>query len=150
MENTELLSAISEMMDCKFIQFEEKVDQKLIRFEEKVDQKFIQFEEKVDQKFIQFEEKVDQKFERFEEKMDLRFSKIEDTQNNNILPRLTSLELQQENVIIPLLHEIHACYCSTYDKSAKTFDDYEQMKNDISNLKSVVAKHSKQLQSITS
>lgn len=48
-----------------------------------------------------------------------------------------------------IFENIEACYTSTYDRYKTSVEDHETMKEDISNLKQVVAKHSEQLQKIS-
>ena len=63
--------------------------------------------------------------------------------------RVKKIELTQENVILPRLQNIEACYTSTYDRYKESVEDHEEMKQDISILKKVVAEHSEKLQRIS-
>lgn len=63
--------------------------------------------------------------------------------------RVKRIELNQENNIIPRLQTIEMCYTSTYDRYRVSVEDYETMKQDISVLKSVVTNHSKQIQMLS-
>lgn len=60
--------------------------------------------------------------------------------------RLKKVELTQENEILPRLRTIEDCYLATYERYRESVDDYREMKQDISVLKAVVAEHSKKLQ----
>ncbi len=63
--------------------------------------------------------------------------------------RLKKVELMQENVILPRLETIEACYTSTYDRYKRSVEDYDTIKQDVGILKSVVAEHSIKLQKIS-
>lgn len=63
--------------------------------------------------------------------------------------RVKKIELTQENIILPRLQNIEACYTSTYDRYKESVEDHEEMKQDISILKKVVAEHSEKLQRIS-
>ena len=63
--------------------------------------------------------------------------------------RVKKIELTQENVILPRLQNIETCYTSTYDRYKESVEDHEEMKQDISILKKVVAEHSEKLQRIS-
>ena len=63
--------------------------------------------------------------------------------------RVTKIELTQENIIVPRLNTIEACYTSTYNRYKDNVNDYETMKQDITVLKHVVSEHSKILQKIS-
>lgn len=66
----------------------------------------------------------------------------------DIKSRVKSIELTQENEILPRLNTIEACYTSTYDKYRENVDTYEIMKQDISVLKKVALDHSEKLQKL--
>ena len=65
-----------------------------------------------------------------------------------IKTRVKKVELTQENEILPRLNTIESCYTSTYERYKNSVDDYETMKQDVSILKKVVADHSEILQRI--
>lgn len=56
--------------------------------------------------------------------------------------------MTQENVILPRLNTIEACYTSTYDRYKDSVEDYDSMKQDISVLKKIVTEHSEKLQKL--
>lgn len=58
------------------------------------------------------------------------------------------IELTQENEILPRLNTIEACYTSTYNRYKVSIDTYETMQSDIQVLKKVVAEHSEKLQKL--
>ena len=68
---------------------------------------------------------------------------------SDIKHRVKKIELTQENVILPRLQNIEACYTSTYERYKNSVDDYETVKQDVSILKKVVAEHSEILQKIS-
>ncbi|MBP3603878.1 MAG: hypothetical protein J6J79_07005 [Lachnospiraceae bacterium] len=67
----------------------------------------------------------------------------------DIKTRLKKVEVVQENVILPRLETIEACYTSTYDRYRRGADDFEMMKQDMEIIKKVVAEHSVKLQKIS-
>ena len=65
-----------------------------------------------------------------------------------IKTRVKKIEITQENEILPRLNTIESCYTSTYDRYKDNVEDYESMKQDISIIKKVVAEHSEKLQKL--
>lgn len=65
-----------------------------------------------------------------------------------IKTRVKRIEIAQENEILPRLNTIEYCYTSTYDKYKEHVETYETMKQDISIIKKVVAEHSEKLQKL--
>lgn len=65
-----------------------------------------------------------------------------------IKTRVKKIEITQENEILPRLNTIESCYTSTYDKYKDNVETYETMKQDISIIKKVVAEHSEKLQKL--
>ena len=68
---------------------------------------------------------------------------------SEVKTRVKKIELTQENDILPRLQTIEACYTTTFDRYRASVEDYEEMKQDISVLKVVVADHSERLQRIS-
>ena len=68
---------------------------------------------------------------------------------SDIKVRVKKLELTQENVVIPRLNNIEACYVSTYERYKQGVEEQETMKQDVSILKRVVTEHSLKLQGIS-
>lgn len=58
------------------------------------------------------------------------------------------VKLYQENVIVPRLNTIEACYTDTYDRYKKDAERMEKAFDDIDILKKVVAEHSEKLQEL--
>lgn len=56
------------------------------------------------------------------------------------------IKLFQENIIMPRLNDIEACYTSTYQRYKDHADRMEQTYEDVALLKKVVAGHSEMLQ----
>lgn len=59
---------------------------------------------------------------------------------------LQRVKLFQENIIMPRLNEIEACYTSTYDRYKEHADRMERTYDDVAILKQVVTGHSEKLQ----
>lgn len=59
---------------------------------------------------------------------------------------LQRVKLFQENIIMPRLNEIEACYTSTYDRYKEHADRMERTYDDVAVLKRVVTGHSEKLQ----
>lgn len=67
---------------------------------------------------------------------------------SDIKNRVKKIELTQENEILPRLNTIEACYTSTYNRYKESVETYDLMKQDITVLKRVVAEHSEKLQKL--
>ena len=65
-----------------------------------------------------------------------------------IKTRVKKIEITQENEILPRLNTIESCYTSTFDRYKDSVDDYESLKQDIAIIKKVVAEHSEKLQKL--
>ena len=65
-----------------------------------------------------------------------------------IKTRVKKIEITQENEILPRLNTIESCYTSTFDRYKDSVDDYESMKQDIAIIKKVVAEHSEKLEKL--
>ncbi len=63
--------------------------------------------------------------------------------------RVKKIELTQENEVLPRLNTIESCYTSTYDRYKDSVEEHESMKQDIDILKKVVTEHSEKLQRIS-
>ena len=50
-----------------------------------------------------------------------------------------------ENIVMPRLNTIESCYTSTFERYKISVEDYENMKQDISVCKEVLAEHSEKL-----
>lgn len=65
-----------------------------------------------------------------------------------IKSRIRKIELTQENQVLPRLNTIEACYTSTFDRYKDSVEGYEAMQADIEILKKVVTEHSEKLQKL--
>lgn len=65
-----------------------------------------------------------------------------------IKTRVKKIEITQENDILPRLNTIESCYTSTYDRYKDSIETYESIKQDISIIKKVVSEHSEKLQKL--
>lgn len=121
----------------------------------------------IDKRVTKLEEKIDRlddRVQRVEKKLDdveIRLSGVE-TRLNDVETRVygienemgivkqkvTNLELTNENIIIPRLQNIEACYTSTSKRYMKETDRIDQMQDDVDLLKIVVQEHSIKLQTI--
>ena len=73
------------------------------------------------------------------EKMNTDLSEVKD--------RVKRIELTQENIIIPRLNNIEACYTSTYERYKRNSDEFEfALKHDIPIMKQILTEHSRILQ----
>lgn len=70
----------------------------------------------------------------------------EDVQDIKV--RVKKIELVQENEILPRLNTIESCYTATYDRYRDSVDGYETMQQDITVMKKVLTEHSERLQKI--
>lgn len=60
-----------------------------------------------------------------------------------------SLKLSNEQIIIPRLNTIEACYTSTFNRYRDSVETYDVIQEDVRVLKRVVAEHSEKLQKIS-
>ena len=58
------------------------------------------------------------------------------------------MKLFQENVMMPRLRTIEACYLSTYEKYKNSAEGYEALQADNELMKQVIMEHSAQLQKL--
>ena len=78
----------------------------------------------------------------------LAISQLLDAKLKPINDRLTQIELQQENEMLPRLQNIEACYTSTYHRYAVGIEQMKSLQADMDILKKVVAEHSEKLQKL--
>lgn len=62
--------------------------------------------------------------------------------------RLKKIEINQENEILPRLQTIEACYTSTYERYAEGADQIQNTMQDMTLIKKVVTEHSAKLKRI--
>lgn len=70
----------------------------------------------------------------------------EDVQDIKV--RVKKIEIVQENEILPRLNTIESCYTSMYERYKDSVEDHDVMKQDMAIVKRVVAEHSEKLQRI--
>ncbi len=87
---------------------------------------------------------IDLKFDKVEARLDGLESKQETMDN-----RLRRIELLHENDILPRLQTIESCYLDTYKAYAGKSETICKMQTDIDALNSVVAEHSRKLEKIS-
>lgn len=75
------------------------------------------------------------------DEMDNRLKKVE--------TNLQRVEINQENMILPRLQNIEACYTSTYERYAKGTEQLENNAQDIELMRKVIIEHSEKLQRIS-
>ena len=146
MNNTELLSAISNLLDTKL--------------DEKLDARFDAFEKKLDAKLeAKFEEKLSPIYHRLDS-LEYRMGNVEElaiathkTLTENVIPRLDRVEkkahdigLILENDIQPRLRHIESCYVDTFKRYVSGIEDQETLQFDVDTLKRTVRRHSMILQ----
>ena len=91
------------------------------------------------------EEKLDLKpGQRFSEKLDQIF----DEKLKPFDERLTKLELAMENVVVPGIQQLCAAYSSEYGRYHDCGEQYARTAQDVYVLKSVVQKHSEQIEEL--
>lgn len=83
-----------------------------------------------------------------DKKLDSRLKPIEDS-IQAVRNEVRNVKLFQENVLLPRLNTIEACYTSTYDRYKKYADRMEANFDDTELLKKVVTEHSEKLQKIS-
>ena len=174
MNNTELLSAISNLLDTKL--------------DEKLDARFDAFEKKLDAKLeAKFEEKLSPIYHRLDS-LEYRMGNVEElalathkTLTENVIPRLDRMETRLERVesrldcvetrldrvesrldcvekkahdiglilendIQPRLRHIESCYVDTFKRYVSGIEDQETLQFDVDTLKRTVRRHSMILQ----
>lgn len=70
------------------------------------------------------------------------------TDLQDVKSRVRNIELTQENIIIPRLSTIESCYTSTYERYKNSVDDYESIKQNMPIIKQILREHSRKLQAI--
>ena len=120
MSNSELLSAISDIMD-------QKLDEKVIP------------------RIKNLEDGLIPRVKNLEDNLIPRVKNLED----NLIPRVKNIELTLENDIVPRLSHIEQCYIDTFERYQKGIDKLDKMQRDIDVIKITVTGHSEELNKIT-
>lgn len=135
MNEHELMSAFSNLMDEKLDRLEQRMDARM-------DDKLDRLEQKMDVR-------MDEKLDRLEQKMDKRFVGLEQRMES-VEGRLTRVEVDLlENNVIPKLNTIEGRYMSTYNRYQAYSERMEAAFTDIDLLKKVVSEHSEKLKKIS-
>ena len=82
---------------------------------------------------------------------DMMDQKLEEKLDEKLKPfdeRLTKLELAMENVVVPGIQQLCAAYSSEYGRYHDFGEQYARTAQDVDVLKSVVQKHSEQIEEL--
>lgn len=79
----------------------------------------------------------------------LAISEIMDKKIQPLNNRLTNIELTLENNIVPRLQTIESCYTSTYDRYKNGVDQIDQLQTDMDIVKQVLREHSEKIKKIS-
>ena len=164
MDNTELLSAISDMMDQKF---DEKITPQIKNLENRFDSlenrfdglenRFDGLENRFDgleNRFGDLENRFDGLEDRFDSLSDT-VSDLSDSFDNlsgrfdGLDNRVKNIELTLENDVVPRLSHIEQCYIDTYERYQDGINKLDDMQRDIEVIKLTVTDHSEELNKIT-
>lgn len=91
------------------------------------------------------EEKLDEKLD---QKLDEKLDQIFDEKLKPFDERLTKLELAMENVVVPGIQQLCVAYSSEYGRYHDFGEQYARTAQDVDVLKSVVQKHSEQIEEL--
>ncbi|WP_099469193.1 hypothetical protein [Konateibacter massiliensis] len=147
MTDNELLLAISGMMDTKL-----KAELQPIKNEmQMMNNRMQALENRMDNRMQALEDRMDSKMQGLEGKMQSLENKMQSMDNKmqTIEKRMHNMELFQENVLLPRLDNIEACYTDTYLRYRNYADKMDATIDDVDLLKRVVAEHSEKLQKIS-
>ena len=151
MTDNELLYAISDMMDSKLKPVHERLQKIEITQEnnilprlEKIEltqendilprlDKLEQSYERLEQSYERLEQSQD-KLEQSYERMEQSYERLEQSQKK--------IELTLENNILPRLQTIEDCYLSTFERYQSGVGQIERMQNDIDVIKTTITNHS--------
>ncbi|MCI9190229.1 MAG: DUF342 domain-containing protein [Lachnospiraceae bacterium] len=147
MTDTELLLAISNMLDSKLKSELQPFKNELTR-----ELQTIRSELAGELQYIRSElagELQDIRSELAGELQDIR-SELQTLKNDqqSLRAEVHSIKLYQENIILPRLATIEACYIDTYNRYKDYTDKMDATFEDIALLKQVVAEHSEKIQKL--
>ena len=148
MTDNELLLAISDLMDKKLKPIDhkfEKIDKKFEELETKIDKKLEDMETRFDKKLEDMEARFDKKLEDMETRFDKKLHRLEVVFDE----RLRRIEILHENDVLPRLSTIEECYISTYERYKENVEHMEAMRTDIDLIKHVLLEHSEKLKKIS-
>lgn len=136
MNNTQMLSAISDMLDEKISNV---MDEKLQLAENRIS-------DRIGEKMSKM---VDEKLQSFRKDFSLEMSDMMDKKIKPLAELQHNTTLMLENDVLPRLQNIESCYTSTYRRYVNNAEKIEAMESDIQLLKEVVREHSEQLKKIS-
>lgn len=92
--------------------------------------------------------KLDARLKPIEHELKVLKAEVKDlkAEVDTLKTEIHQIKLFQENIIMPRLNDIEACYTSTYQRYKDHADRMEQTYEDVALLKKVVASHSEMLQ----
>lgn len=147
MSDNELLLALSDMMDTKL----KPVNDRLEKMEDTLENNVVPRLDSLEQSYERLEQshkRLEQSHERLEqshkrleqsfERLEQSYEKLEQSQKK--------MELTLENNILPRLQTIEECYLSTFDRYQSGIGQIKMMQNDIDVLNTTVRKHSEMFQ----
>lgn len=79
----------------------------------------------------------------------LAISDMMDKKLDSIIADIRDIKITQENEILPRLQSIESCYTSTYKRYQSGVAKIDAMQNDIDIMKKVIAEHSEKLKKIS-
>lgn len=122
-----------------------KLEQSQLKTEQKVE-KLEESVEKLEQsvkKLEQSQRKTEQKVGKLEQSVERLDKSVE-----NLEQSVKKIELTLENNVLPRLQTIESCYTSTYERYQNGVDKIESMQTDIEVIKKTVIKHSERIQKL--
>ena len=147
MSDNELLLAISDMMDTKL----KPVNVRLEKIELTQENDILPRLGKLEQSYERLEqtcESLEQSYERLEqtfESLEQSYERLEQT-CGKLEQSQKKIELTLENNILPRLQTIEDCYLSTFERYQSGVGQIEKMQSEIDVIKTTVTKHSEILQ----
>lgn len=136
----------------KLEQSQRETEQKVEKLEESV-KKLEQSQRKTEQTVGKLEQSV-KKLEQSQRKTEQTVGKLEqsverlDKSVENLEQSVKKIELTLENNVLPRLQTIESCYTSTYERYQNGVDKIESMQTDIEVIKKTVIKHSERIQKL--
>ena len=149
MSDNELLFAISDMLDAKL----EPINNRLDRIEQTQENNILPRLEKMEQsqeRLEQSQERLEQSQERLEqsqERLEQSYERLEQSYER-LEQSQKKIELTLENNVLPRLQTIEDCYLSTFERYRSGVGQIEKMQSDIDVIKATITKHSEILQKL--
>lgn len=154
MADHELLLAISNMLDTKL-----KAELQALKEELRTEIQEVKAELRAEIQAVRTELHAEIQAVRAELRAEIQEVKVEQqrmkaeiqeikAEQQTLKDELHCIKLYQENVIVPRLNTIEACYTSTYRRYASYVEKMESTFQDVEMLKVVVAEHSEKLKKL--